>query len=159
MRDDHDPSTARSVQKARTDFGRRDRTRFESTHETIPVSREDIVCPVAERTRDCAKHGHQAPSAIQVPRRPNESLGSHVHAPVRAILGDFDQNQRVDAPKTRVSCERPGGEVTTERGEPEYTSTIDPEQHSHRAVAEAAHAVVKQDGSRVAGHAMRRWDR
>src|SRR5215213_6461200 len=133
-----------SVEKARANFGRRKHTTVVLAEEPVAVAREQVVAVVAQAPRQDSGGEEDFPEAAEVGR----DLQRRVRARVDALAAPspFDEDDRVHAAQLRVALDDRPPVVALERGEAHLAAAVVVEYQLHRLVAEAAHAVIEQDG-------------
>src|SRR5215213_6874712 len=138
------PANGSHVEEARAHLGRRKHTSVVLAEELITVAREEVVEVVAQRPRHHLRREEELPEAAEVGR----DLQRRVRADVDALAARrrLDVDDRVHAAQLRVAFDHAQAVVALESREAYLAAAVVVENHLHRLVAEAAHAVVEQDG-------------
>src|SRR5690349_21349143 len=132
----------RSVDEARSLFRCWNRATVVATEEAIANSRESVIRQIAQEARDDRRRSREMPWAAQVAGNSQRSTRPDVNSfPPGHRIG-LDEHQRIDARDLGMPRDDLAGVVALQRRKTKRPLAIVAQNELHRAVAEAAQAVV-----------------
>ena len=148
-----EPSSA-DVEEPLPDLRTRNETARTSTDELVPVTGDEVVKCIANRSRDHPSDNTERPPTTEVTRDAQRRFGADRHrlrAPIRVRVHPYDRVNRSKLAMARADC-RPV--VSLQGGKAQGLSAVMAQDKLNAPGAEATRAVIEEDGclGRGIGH-------